>query len=234
MTINDKLLNPVNRTRLHEEIVGQIQEKIICGDLKCGTKLPPERELAEDLGVNRATVREALKKLEFLRLVDILHGDGIYVRDYLDSDNLDLLKTILYINGNMSGDLIGSIMELRNILVPEMAARATENIETSGLEELKIIIEDEALPIMERDLAVHKYIGRASGNLPYIFILNFFERIFMDYGKLYFSDEENSRKSETFHRDILTALAEKDGQKAKNIMKDVLQYTENQIKMKLQ
>jgi len=71
---------PLTRSRLHEEIVTVIQKQIMSGRIAAGDKLPTERELAENFQVNRATVREALRKLENLDLVEIRHGDGLYVK----------------------------------------------------------------------------------------------------------------------------------------------------------
>jgi len=65
------------------------------GTITPSSKLPPEREMAETFSVNRATVREALRKLENLDLVEIRHGDGLYVKNYLESGNFDLIKAAL-------------------------------------------------------------------------------------------------------------------------------------------
>ena len=71
------MLKPVERPRVAEEIVEQIRSLILTGQYAPGDKLPPERELARQLGVNRASLREALKKLEHLGLVKIRQGDVI-------------------------------------------------------------------------------------------------------------------------------------------------------------
>ena len=70
------LLKPLNKTKLYEEIVGQLKDKIIRREIRPGDKLPPERTLAQMLNVNRSTVRSALGKLESMDLVEIRHGEG--------------------------------------------------------------------------------------------------------------------------------------------------------------
>lgn len=235
MTSPANILTPVNRSRLHEEIVLQIQEKIIRGDLAPGEKLPPERELALGLNVNRATVREALKKLEMLGLVKINHGDGIYIQDYLESGNLELLKAVIYGNTGNTIDIILQLLFIRRILSPEIAAVAAKNRSDADLGDLKHVIDGgESVPVIDADMKVHHYIARSSGNIPYIFILNFFNQIFLDYGHLYFEDENNMIHSRKFHSDIYKAIADRNEKKAKKIMYDVLAYTEEQIRKKIQ
>ncbi|MCP4132691.1 MAG: FadR family transcriptional regulator [bacterium] len=225
-----KLLNPVSKNRLHEEIVTQIQKKIINGELKIGEKLPPERDLAENLNVNRATVREALKKLEILGLIEIHHGDGIYIKDYLESGNLELLKALIYMDNELNVDILKNLLDIRKILVPRMAYQAALNITEKQLKELEETINRKDIPMLEQDLAVHHIIGRASNNILYIFILNFFNQMFEEQGgSLYFDNEENIARSEKFHRDIYTALKEKDCENAKKITTGVLEYTELRI-----
>lgn len=70
------LLRPVERPRTHEVILGQVEELLVSGRLRVGDRLPPERALAEQLGVSRPSVREALKVLEALGVVETTGGQG--------------------------------------------------------------------------------------------------------------------------------------------------------------
>lgn len=218
-------LIPVIRSRLHEEIVAQIQKKILSGNLQAGEKLPPERELAESLGVNRATLREALKKLEVLGLVEIRHGDGVYVKDYLESESLELLKSLIYGEDGVNADIMDSLLSARVALLPDVAALAAQKRTAAHVQKLKSIVEaGNSIPVLEADLAVHHTIARASGNIPVIFILNFFNTFFRSYGVYYFDNPENEKRSRKFHKDIYEAIAQGDSKKAKKIMKEVLVY----------
>ena len=102
---------PVTRSRLHEEIVTVIQQQIMSGQIAPGEKLPTEREMAENFNVNRATVREALRKLENIDLLEIRHGDGLYVKDYLNSGNFDLIKAAVKMDGGT--EIIFNILEYK-------------------------------------------------------------------------------------------------------------------------
>lgn len=230
MQSGSKQLDPITKSRLHEEIVAQIQRKILDGEFSAGERLPAEREIAQSLKVNRATLREALKKLEVLGLIEIRHGDGIYVRNYLESGNLELFKTIIYMDEVISLDILRNILDIRKILVPEMAFFAAQNRSAAELSELReVVTRTESESILERDLRVHHIIARASKNVFYIFILNFFNQLFRDYGFLYFSDPKNARRSEKFHADIYEAVRLREPARAQKVMREVMVYVEERI-----
>jgi len=223
-------LNPVSKNRLHEAIAEQIQRKILKGDLKTGDKLPTERELALELNVNRATVREALKKLEALDLLRINHGDGIYVKNYLESGNLEILKSMIYLEPVIPAVLMGHLLEIRRILVPEMCAAAALRRSEKDIAAMSGIISPETgLDISERDLRLHQAIALAGGNTVYVFVLNFFNQAFRDFGGIYFSNEENVRVSEKFHNEIVRSVADGDAFLSRALVADVLKYTEERI-----
>jgi GntR family transcriptional regulator, transcriptional repressor for pyruvate dehydrogenase complex len=220
------ILKPVQKNRLHEEIILQIQQKIFTGELSEGEKLPPERILADSLNVNRATVREALKKLELLGLVDILHGDGIYVKDYLKSGNLDLIKDLAYGKDDTNMDILRDILEVRNIIVPEMAALAARRRSDEDLAAMERLLSDQALSVQDRDIALHAAIARAGRNLLYIFMHNFFSQMFADFGHLYFHSEENRARSQRFHEQVFRAISNRKSDEARRVTLEVLRYAE--------
>src|SRR6184192_4462901 len=74
-------LAPIKSTRIYEEIVRQVKAMIAEARLKGGDRLPPERDLAEKFVVSRTSVREALRALESLGLVEIRPGEGTFVRE---------------------------------------------------------------------------------------------------------------------------------------------------------
>ncbi len=190
--------------------------------------MPPERELAETFNVNRTTLREAMHKLETLELIEIRHGDGIYARNYMESGNLDLVRALVYLEE--TNDPLFSVLEVRRILVPEMAFLAAQRRTKEEVETLKQCIISREIPILEKDLRVHLLIAQASRNLLYSIILNFFNQIYRDRGHLYFNNPRNVERSEAFHRDIYHAIETQDAQSARKIMADVLQFTETAIR----
>ncbi|HNY48936.1 MAG TPA: FadR/GntR family transcriptional regulator [Smithella sp.] len=222
------LTRPITRSRLHEEIVKIIQKQIMEGEMSPGDKLPTERELAETFDVNRATVREALRKLENLDLVEIRHGDGLYVKNYLESGNFDLIKAAINMNGRH--EVFDNILEARRYVVPQMAYLAAQNRTKTDLEEFGQIVVRDDLSMLEKDIRMHQMIARATHNIVCTISLNFFNQIFREYGHLYFDDEHNVERSRIFHREIYEAIKNKKPEHARRIMKDVLLYAEDAVK----
>ena len=98
-------------------MAAQIRAKILDGSFAPGDRLPPERELASQLHVNRSSIREALKKLEELRLVDIQQGSGTRVRE-TEQASFELIFTMLFPAGPDNVHWIRELLELREVLSP--------------------------------------------------------------------------------------------------------------------
>jgi GntR family transcriptional repressor for pyruvate dehydrogenase complex len=224
--------HPVTRSRLHEEIVSSIQKQIMSGSITPGVKLPTERELAETFNVNRATVREALRKLENLDLIEIRHGDGLYAKNYLESGNLDLIKAALSADGGQG--VLMNILEARRYIVPQIAYLAAQRRTAEELDELRNIVFESDLSIMEKDIRVHQLLARSTRNLLCTLGLNFFSQIFRDYGHLYFDDEHNARRSQAFHREIYEAVKNQKPEEARRIMSEIMIYAEEAVKASLE
>jgi DNA-binding FadR family transcriptional regulator len=148
---------PVRR-RLHEDVAEQLRDAILDGRFAAGTKLPPERELAVEFGVNRTSVREALKVLEGLGLVAVRQGDGATVRPLVDG-SLDLLGPMIFHGGRMDGALVGEMSEVMRPLLLEMGRLAIERArpaDLSAIRRLRDVVADEALGREARFTAVHE------------------------------------------------------------------------------
>ena len=102
------------------------------------------------------------------------------------------------------------------------------NVTSDQLLTIDSLIKNEK-DVQKKDIEIHEIISKASKNLFFIFILNFFHKFIYKYGFLYFSDKKNVERSEKFHIDIYNALKNKDSQKSEKIMREVLVYTEKQI-----
>jgi GntR family transcriptional repressor for pyruvate dehydrogenase complex len=217
------LLKPLNKTKLYEEIVEQLKSRIINRDIAPGEKLPAERALAQMLTVNRSTVRAALGKLESMELIEIRHGEGVYVKDYLESGSLELVKELLFKNNALDMDVFKNLIDLREVLVPEMAYCAAQNRSEKDLENLeRLVSETDEKSMGDRDMRLHNIIARASGNVLYVVLLNAFTSHMDDYYALYFSDPENRAITPAFHKNICQAIKKKEAEKAKQIMKNIL------------
>jgi GntR family transcriptional repressor for pyruvate dehydrogenase complex len=140
MTVGDAL-RPLQRPRLYEQVVDQIQAWIAQNGLEVGDRLPPERELASRLGVSRATVSQALVAMEVVGMVSVRHGDGVVLVEPAGS-----AKVVNALRRH--AQQLPEIIEAREALETKLAALAAGRRTESDLAAM-----DEALAFMERDIA---------------------------------------------------------------------------------
>src|SRR3954464_11801693 len=132
------MLKPVEKQRVAEEIAEQLRSLILNGQYPPGSKLPPERELSKRLRVNRASLREALKKLEHLGLVRIRQGDGTRVQNFMETGGIELVQHLLPLGGGKP-ELIRDLLEFRRIFGRELARLAAARAGKDGLTRLKAL-----------------------------------------------------------------------------------------------
>ena len=152
---------------LTHTLVAGLKDMISAGTLHPGSKLPPERELAKQFGVNRASVRQALKALDVMGIVHQRVGDGTYLTQDASKTLGVPLDFLILVDGISFQELI----EARRIVEPELAARAAQRATSDDIAALEKAIEgmDHGIraggqELAESDLRFHQIIWRASGN----------------------------------------------------------------------
>jgi GntR family transcriptional regulator, transcriptional repressor for pyruvate dehydrogenase complex len=140
------MLKPVERQRVADEIVEQLRSLILTGQYRAGAKLPPERELAKTLGVNRASLREALKKLEHMGLVRIRQGDGTRVENFMETAGLELVTHLVPLARAAQPDIIRDALEFRTVVAREVARLAAPRMAPGDLDKLAAIARRAAAP----------------------------------------------------------------------------------------
>lgn len=136
-------LKPVKTKRIYEEIAEQIRSLVTDGQLQPGDRLPSERELAERLQVSRASVREALSALEMMGLLEILSGEGTFIKEV----NIDSVVAPLAWMLSLEKDTVLELLEVRKILETQAVVLAAGRAEMDELAEMR-----EALEEMKSDL----------------------------------------------------------------------------------
>lgn len=111
---------PLSRESVPDQVFARLCEAILGGQYEPGERLPTQRALAADLEVNVATVREAVKRLEQLRLVEVRHGDAMRVLDWRRSGGLDALALL----SSVDEEVVRSLFESRRLLLSETARLA--------------------------------------------------------------------------------------------------------------
>jgi GntR family transcriptional regulator, transcriptional repressor for pyruvate dehydrogenase complex len=113
-----------------DRAIERIQELIRAGALPPGARLAPENELAAQLGVGRSSIREAVKALELIRVLDVRHGDGTYVTSL--EPHL-LLEGVGFAMDLVQGDAILEVVEVRRLFEPIATGLAAERIDDASL-----------------------------------------------------------------------------------------------------
>ena len=132
------MLQPLKKKRLYEEIVDQILQLIHSGELKPGDRLPPERELAEQLNVSRTAIREAMRALESMGYTESKIGGGTFVRAL----TLDSLINPVSIVLSQDDRMLEDVLEFRLVLETKCAALAAQRGTDEQFEALDKITAD--------------------------------------------------------------------------------------------
>src|SRR5215213_9078972 len=116
----------IRRSLVSDQVFRALAEEILSGRYAAGEKLPTQRALAAELRVNMASVREAVKRLEQLRLVEVRHGDAMRVRDWREHGGLDVVAHMLLRAGGADRGTVESLLEARRLMLREAARLAAE------------------------------------------------------------------------------------------------------------
>ena len=153
-----------------EQIALQLRREILDGTFQPGERLPAERQIANRLGVHRSSVREALKKLEELRLVVIRRGGGARVRP-IESASVEVIQDLLLSGGRLNPAVAQQILDVRELLIAGAARLAVErgSDETfARARRLVAVLGDRATPdavFLDTIEALFELMAEASGNL---------------------------------------------------------------------
>lgn len=227
MKEKENLFNKLETTRynLSIQIAEKIQELIESKDLKAGTKLPSERNLAEQFGVNRVTLSKALLLLEQKGLLKIKTGDGAYIVDVSSSVVTDSIKN--YYKYGKGSDK--ELMILREILEPEIAALAALNADKNEINilenQIRIVEETFKQKDKERyilqDEIFHEKLAEATHNDLIAAIIIGLRSVMLPLKKTLIDKILINRKH-AVHSIVLKAILLKDSEAARKAMKDDL------------
>lgn len=228
-------LQPLVSERRSDGVVDRLRSLILTGAYAPGAKLPNERELTETLRVNRASVREALKRLEFLELIEVRHGQGSFVREVSGSSALQLIEDLLRDRRTITRELLRQILEFRRHMILHIVELAATNRTPEILERGRALVEREAregadpTAALEIDVAMNALLGEATGNLLYQFLTNLFTRLLKQLGPIYYNDARDFSRSVRTHRELFAALEAGDSNAARRVLEGMLDYSESAI-----
>jgi GntR family transcriptional repressor for pyruvate dehydrogenase complex len=228
-------LKPIKTKRIYEEIIEQIRVLVTEGHLQPGDRLPSERELAAQLNVSRASVREALSALEMMGLLEIRSGEGTFIKKI----NIDSVVTPLTWVLSMEKDTVLELLEVRKIIEGQAVALAATRSQAEDLREL-----EEALTLMYEDLQTgqlgetadlrfHYAIAKASHNKILLRLMNaisdtMHQALKTSRIRLYEGQDAPERLYQE-HKFVLEAISKQNPEQARRIMLDHLAGVEDKL-----
>jgi len=217
----------IRRDKVYEGVAKQI-ERLILKKLQPGDKLPSERELAETLGVSRSSIRDAIRSLELIGMVEPRQGAGTIVRELSSQSLVNPLANAI----KRKEELIGELLDFRKMLEPQLAARAATRASPDELGEMEEILARQERKLragestIAEDSEFHYAIALASGNSVVLKVLDTLMDLLRDSRERSLQQEGRPQKSLAGHRRILAAIKRRDSDAAKAAMRRHIENVE--------
>jgi GntR family negative regulator for fad regulon and positive regulator of fabA len=208
-----------------ELVETRLMEAILEGRFPSNTYLPPERELASQLGVTRPTLREALQRLARDGWIEIHHGKPTRVKDYWVEGNLGVLGALTRYPEFVPKDFIPNLLEIRRLLAPAYT-RSAVNRDAEGIVRLLegfLELADKPADLAIADWRLHYHLTVSSGNPIFTLILNGFSELYVTLGQQYFSMPEARRHTRAFHTQLRFAALTNDADGAEALTRQVME-----------
>jgi GntR family negative regulator for fad regulon and positive regulator of fabA len=203
----------------------RLVEAILNGNFPVNSHLPPERELAAQLGVTRPTLREALQRLARDGWIEIQHGKPTRVRNYWEEGNLGVLDSLALNQHPLPADFIPNLLSIRTLLAPTYARLAAERSpkDVEILLQASLDLPDTPQAFTQTDWRLHNQLTILSGNPIFTLILNGFKDLYARMAERYFSHPPARARSRTFYQKLLTAVKEKNTQDVETLTKEMME-----------
>ena len=197
----------ITRSSLPEQVFAGLVADVVSGRYAPGDRLPPQRTLADQLGVNMASLREGIGRLEQLRLIDVRHGDAMRVRDWRTGG----LGVLAYAAA-ADPALVDSLFEARTLLLSEAARLAADrrgDDQASALVALAEQFADAADDASAQaiDLAFFEVVIAASANLVFRLILNSIAELYAESADAYVAIVSRRHELVPLYRSAAAAIA---------------------------
>lgn len=215
---------PVTRNRVADQVAGAIRGAILAGEYPPGQRLPAERDLAQQFDVNRSSVREALHRLEAWGLVDVRHGGGATVSDFLAASGLHVLPWLLAPNGAPDPKLLRDLLSLRVALLEFTAQQAATRATPADLASLdaamvELRAADGPSTVQEADFTFFEALIAASGNLVLQLMSTAIGAAYQENREMFVALYPAGPANTTLHEATVAAIRQSDPQAAGEAMR---------------
>jgi GntR family transcriptional regulator, transcriptional repressor for pyruvate dehydrogenase complex len=223
---------PIDRSGITELVVQRIKELLERGDLKGGSRLPPERELAEMLGISRPSLRTALKALSVMGIIRAKPGAGTFIAEAIPEIFLEPMHFMTLINNTALEEVFEARLIIEAALAELAAERATEQDVQRMSEELNAMREavDDPDAFLKHDMCFHQLIARASGNHVMSGMMDTLAQMLYQMRRETIARSHGLGEAIDWHERIFNALRRRDGKLARKLMTDHLRAAERGLK----
>ena len=227
-TIVEKL---VRGPLLKQAIQDQVKQLIMDRKLGPGDLLPPEGQLADDLGVSRGSVREAINSLESLGIVETRHGNGVRVREFNFDSVLDFLSYGLLFQPARAAE----ILQIREWLEASAVAHAATVITDKELDAIEVLLDawqakaEAGEPTAQEDRSFHRMLYAALGNDSLLRLIDVFWVVYNALPSKAIGEDADPMGTVQAHRDLLSAMRRREPLLAQHQMREHFQNIERRF-----
>jgi GntR family transcriptional repressor for pyruvate dehydrogenase complex len=225
----------VRKVRRYEQVADQIRKLVSDGTLKPGDLLPPERELAAKLGVGRSSIRDAVRTLEVMGILEARQGHGTVVRD-LSTDALVVpLASVL----TRKREMVQELLDVRRMIEPGLAARAAKNATAEEIAQMTAILARHEAKLRRGEQAVdeddefHYTIALAARNGVVLQVLDVLMDLLRESRSRSLQVAGRPKRSFDGHRRILRAIKRRDARAAEAAVRKHLKEIEEIVTRQL-
>lgn len=207
---------PLERRSLVDLLTSKLREEILSGRYRQGATLPPERELADMLRVNRTSLKHALLRLEQLGLIAIRHGIGSVVLDPAETAGAELIAHLVFRADGVDRSMFADMIEARTLLgsfLARLAAERRSHADLKSLGNLIAEVEHAAGPaeVQRSELEFFRAVVRATGNKVFAFLANSMFSIYRSQAGVFQTAFEDRSFVQSSLERVRDAISDKDG-----------------------
>lgn len=216
----------IKRSMLSEQIFHQLKDSIVCGEWLPGDKLPSEHELCQLFHVSRVPIREALRKLCAIGVLETRRGEGTYVSFLTAGSFMNSLLPVLILNPKNMMD----ILQYRSMVEGESAALAAQNATDDDLRNMQECVETitqiarPCLEFSQADLRFHRVVAEATQNSLIKGIAVVIQDILLGYYRK-INEVMGTERAVYYHTLIYEAICDRDAETARRWMNEHVQTT---------
>jgi GntR family transcriptional repressor for pyruvate dehydrogenase complex len=215
-----RLITPIKKMRVHEEIADRIRRLILERTLPPGRPLPSERLFAQRFGVSRGSVRDALRTLEVLGLLEMRHGQGTFPRELSVDRLVSPLSSVL----TYRRDLQTELMDVRRMFEPAVARVAAMRVTDDDVADLQRVLERQRRKLaagqstIVEDTAFHAALARATHNRVAVRLMETLNDLLIESRKQTLRQKGRPQRSFEGHEAIVDAVRRRDPDAAESAM----------------